>query len=156
MRNFAPERSEVSHICTLMNSFWPNYILFELKKYCGVKFDGAEDWFKIWRKTDLFLQNGMRILLDHIMKNFQVKHGECDSMRNFFICYENQVLLRIISQWGSSLPHFEKTFFFPSVWPRREYTWKLNWKDSLLIYFRKLPGRSLFSRGGIGWWMLSI
>ena len=53
---FWSEHSEVSKICTLMNSFWPNYILFELKKYGGVRFDGTEDWFKIWRKTDLFLQ----------------------------------------------------------------------------------------------------
>ena len=40
----------------------------------------------------------------------------------------------------------------PSVWPRREYTWTINWKQSLLIW--KLPGCSLFSRIGIGWWTL--
>ena len=35
---------------------WPKYIMFELKKYRGVMFDGTEDWCKIWRKTDLCFQ----------------------------------------------------------------------------------------------------
>ena len=30
---FWPEHSNVSKICTLMGSFWPNCIMFELKKY---------------------------------------------------------------------------------------------------------------------------
>ena len=50
---FWPKHSNVSKICTLMGSFWPKYIMFELKKYRGVMFDGTEDWCKIWRKTDL-------------------------------------------------------------------------------------------------------
>ena len=49
-----PEHSEISKICTLMGCFWPKYIMFELKKYRGVMFDGTEDWCKIWRKTDLY------------------------------------------------------------------------------------------------------
>ena len=35
---------------------WPNYIMFELKKYRGVMFDGTEDWWKIWKKTNLCFQ----------------------------------------------------------------------------------------------------
>ena len=27
--------------------------MFELKKYKEAMFDGAEDWFKIWKKTDM-------------------------------------------------------------------------------------------------------
>ena len=50
---FWPEHSKISKICTLMDCFWPKYIMFELKKYRGVMFDGTEDWCKIWRKTDL-------------------------------------------------------------------------------------------------------
>ena len=38
-------------ICTLMGC-WPKYIMFELKKYRAVMFEGTEDWCKIWRKTD--------------------------------------------------------------------------------------------------------
>ena len=43
-------------ICTLMGCFWPKYIMFELKKYRRVTFDGTEDWCKIWMKTDLCFQ----------------------------------------------------------------------------------------------------
>ena len=35
---------------------WPKYIMFEVKNYRGVMFDGTEDWCKIWRKTDLCFQ----------------------------------------------------------------------------------------------------
>ena len=51
---FWPEHSEVSKICTLMSSFWPKYIMFELKKYRGVIFHNTEEWCEIWRKTDLW------------------------------------------------------------------------------------------------------
>ena len=47
------EHSNVSKICTFMRSFWPRYIIFELKKYMEVVFVGTEDWCKIWRKTNL-------------------------------------------------------------------------------------------------------
>ena len=50
---FWPGHSKISKICTLMGSFWSKYIMFELKNYRGVIFDGTEDWCKIWRKTDL-------------------------------------------------------------------------------------------------------
>ena len=39
-----------------MGFFWPKYIMFELKKYRGVMFDGTEYWCKIWRKTDFCFQ----------------------------------------------------------------------------------------------------
>ena len=34
----------------------------------------------------------------------------------------------------------KKTFLLPSVWPRREYNWTLNWKESLLICFENFQG----------------
>ena len=37
--------------------FSPKYIILELKEYRGVMFDGTEDWCKVWRKTDLHVQN---------------------------------------------------------------------------------------------------
>ena len=33
--NFWREHSKISKLCTLMGSFWPNYIMFELKKSIG-------------------------------------------------------------------------------------------------------------------------
>ena len=49
---FWPEHSKVSKICTLMDCFWPKYIIFELNKY-RVMFDGSEYWCKIWKKNDM-------------------------------------------------------------------------------------------------------
>ena len=53
---FWPEHSKTSNICILMCYFWPKHIMFELKKYRVVMFDGTEHWCKIWRKTDLCFQ----------------------------------------------------------------------------------------------------
>ena len=53
---FWPQNSKVSKIYTFMGCFWPNYIMFELKKYRGVMFNCTQDWYKIWRKTDLCFQ----------------------------------------------------------------------------------------------------
>ena len=53
---FWPENSKISKLCTLMVCFWPKYIKFELTKYRGVKFHSTQDWYKFWRKTDLYFQ----------------------------------------------------------------------------------------------------
>ena len=53
---FWPKHSKISNICTLMGYLWPKYIIFELKRYIGVMFDGTEYWCKIWRKPDLCFQ----------------------------------------------------------------------------------------------------
>ena len=55
--------------------------------------------------------------------------------------YINQV---IILQCGPPSLHYctlpKKAFLSPSVWARREYIWKLNWKESLLICFENCQG----------------
>ena len=38
-----PEHSKISNIFTLMGYFWPKYIMFELKTYRGVMFNGNKD-----------------------------------------------------------------------------------------------------------------
>ena len=50
------EHSKISKILHLMGCFWPKYIMFELKTYRGVIFDGTEYWCIIWRKTDMCFQ----------------------------------------------------------------------------------------------------
>ena len=55
LTNFEPSTRKSQWICTFMGCFWLKYLMFELKKYRGVTFDGTEDWWKIW-KTDLCLQ----------------------------------------------------------------------------------------------------
>ena len=34
----------------------------------------------------------------------------------------------------------KKAFISPSVWPKKEHIWKLNWKESLLIYCENYQG----------------
>ena len=53
---FLLENLKVSKTYTLMGCFWPKYIMFELRKYRVVMFDGTQDWYKVWRKTDLCFQ----------------------------------------------------------------------------------------------------
>ena len=47
---------KISKICSLMGCFSLKYIMFELKKCRGVMYDSTEDWWKLWRKTDLCFQ----------------------------------------------------------------------------------------------------
>ena len=54
LTNFDPSTRK-SHKFAL-GFFWTKYIMFELKKYRGVLFDGTEYWCNIWRKTDLCFQ----------------------------------------------------------------------------------------------------
>ena len=68
---FWPEHSKISKICTLMGCFWPKYIMFELKKYRGVMFDGTEYWCKIWRETDFTFKNDMRNLANFHQNKFE-------------------------------------------------------------------------------------
>ena len=49
---FWPEHSKISKTCSLVGYFWPKYIMFEVKKYRGVLFDGTE----YWCKSDLCIQ----------------------------------------------------------------------------------------------------
>ena len=47
--------------------------------------------------------------------------------------YINQVIILQCGPLSCFLP--KKDFISPSVWARKEYIWKLNRKESLLIYF---------------------
>ena len=53
---FSLEHWKVSKIYTLMECFWLNYIMFELKRYRGLIFHDAREWCKIWRKIDLWFE----------------------------------------------------------------------------------------------------
>ena len=119
------------------------------------RFDGTEDWFKIWRKTDLFLQKWHENFVRPYHEELSSKAwGMWQYERLFHLLWKPSAFEDNLTMWLPFAPL--KTFFSHSVWPRRKYTWTLNWKESLLIYFRKLSGRSLFPREGIGWWMLRI
>ena len=51
--NFDPS-TQVSKICTFIGPFRAKYITFNLKKYRRVIFHQTEEWYKIWRKTNLW------------------------------------------------------------------------------------------------------
>ena len=73
--------------------------------------------------------------------------------RDFFhLLWQPSALGVNFTMWAPFLHPSKKALLSPSVWPRGEYTWTINWKQSLLIYFE--IGCSLFSRVGIGWWTL--
>ena len=52
--------------------------------------------------------------------------------------YIDQVIFLQCGPPSCTLP--KKTFLSPSVWARREYIWKLIWKESLLICFENYLG----------------
>ena len=45
----------------LFNRFlWLKHMMFEIKKYRGVIFDGIEDWCNIWRKANRVVNGGTK------------------------------------------------------------------------------------------------
>ena len=52
---FWSEPSKISKICTLVDCFWPKYIMFELKKYRGLMFNSTEYWSKKLKENWLVL-----------------------------------------------------------------------------------------------------
>ena len=67
---FWPEHSKISKIYTLRGCIWPEYIMFELKKYRRIMFDGTEDWWKIWRNLTRAFKNDIKNLANcHKLNN---------------------------------------------------------------------------------------
>ena len=62
---------------------------------------------------------------------FQISQKE----RLFHLLWQPSAFGVNLTMWSPFLHPSKKAFLSPSVWPRREYTWTLNWKESLLIYF---------------------
>ena len=48
--------SKVSKICTFIGSYCVKYLMFDLQKYRGVILLDTEEWYKIWRKIDLWFE----------------------------------------------------------------------------------------------------
>ena len=65
---FWPKDLKASNIYSLMGSFWPKYIIFELKNYRGVILIALEIGAKFERKVADAFKNNMRNLA-----NFQTK-----------------------------------------------------------------------------------
>ena len=54
----------------------------------------------------------------------------------FHLLWQLRALGKNLTMWPSFLHPSKMAFLSPSVWPSREYTWTLNWKDNFLNYFQ--------------------
>ena len=72
----------------------------------------------------------------------QWRVSQLSKKERLFISYENQTLLEVISQCAPSPPSCTSKKGLPSLllWPRREHTWTLSWKEGLLICFKNCLG----------------
>ena len=66
--------------------------------------------------------------------------------RLFYLLYQPSALGDNLTMWSPFLHPPKKAFLSPPVWPRREYIWKLNWKESLLICFENCQGVPCYHR----------
>ena len=81
-------------IFTFMGFFCPKCIMFELKKYRGVKFDDNEEWCKIWRiKLTFDLENDVRNLV-----NFHQNTWKCLNWN-----FDGIFLSKIENAWAKKL-----------------------------------------------------
>ena len=77
---FWPEHSKVSKICTFIGSYCAKYLKFDIKRYRGVIFHDNKEWCKIWRKTDLCLENEMRNMANFHQSTWRSQNWEFDGV----------------------------------------------------------------------------
>ena len=110
---FSPEHSKISKICTLMGCFWPKYIMFELKKYRGVMFDGTEDWYKIWRKTDLCFQKW-----HEEFDKFWPKHSKISKICTLMGCFWPKYIMLELKKYKGVM--FDCTEDWCKIWRKTD------------------------------------
>ena len=115
-------------------------------------FDSTEDWCKVWRKTDLCFQKWQEFgkfsqaikLLFVIVSNKNQTRGTIISdftkRETFHLLWQSSALGGNLTMWPHFLHPTKKVFMSPLLWPRSEYTWTLNWKESLLVWFEDCLG----------------
>ena len=107
---FWSKHLQISRICTLLDCLWTMYIMLELKKYRGIMFNGTEDWFKIWRKTDLYFKIDMRNLGNFLQSIWKSRNRDFD-----------RILL-------SKVRKYMNLKFTGELWPwKKMQNWKRNW-----------------------------
>ena len=125
------ENSKVPKIYTLMGCLWPNYIMFELKKYRGVMFDCTQDWHKVWRKTGLCFQKltwGIWQISTRALENLEIgtlmayfclklKMYELKNCRGV-MCHDNSEWCKIwrrtdlsVQNWHEALEDLKNLYF---------------------------------------------
>ena len=110
LHEFWLEHSKVSKIYTLMNYFWPKYIIFELKKYSGVIFHDTREWYKIWRKN----------MTDICFGKWHEEFGKC---YREVMCHGNEEWCKIWRGTDVSFQNWHEEFnaFWPEHWKSQKF-----------------------------------
>ena len=66
--------------CTLMGLFCLKHIMFQIENFRGIMCHDNERWYKTWRKTDSWLENDKRNLVNFHANSNSLKTG-------ILICY---------------------------------------------------------------------
>ena len=59
---------------------WSIPVIFDLKKYGGILFLDTREWFKIWRKTNLWFGKYMRNLANFYQSNWKSQNWDFDGI----------------------------------------------------------------------------
>ena len=109
---FWSKHLKISKICTLLGCLWPKYIMFELKKYRGVMFDGTQYWWEIWRKNDFCFQKYYEEFGKFSPEHLKVSNLDFDGI----------LLSKVENVWAYNL---QGTYL---SWQRKKVqNWKRNW-----------------------------
>ena len=83
----------------------------------------------------------LHVLQCLFVRRFNKKQRSGRIMSNFTKGETLSSLLTTRCSWGNLIMWSpRKAFLSPSVWPRREYIWTINWNKSLLICFESYQG----------------
>ena len=116
---FWPKHWKVSKTCTLIGFLCLKYITLDLKKYRRVIFHDTEEWFKIWRSTDLWFGKWHEKLGKFSPEQLKVlKYGLWwDPLKIFrAICYDNEEWCKV---WRGTDLLFQNWHEFGEFWPEQ-------------------------------------
>ena len=80
-------------ICTFMYYLWQQHIKFQPKKYRRIVSHDTEKRSKLWRKTDFYLKNDMRNLV-----NFNLSSGKSEKLHFYrkYVMFELKRYRRVV------------------------------------------------------------
>ena len=109
------------------------FLGLRMRNFQGSVFIWIQTYREIFKSALVYLSKGDQINSKKGVGFFQISRKEI----LFFLSLGGILTIQ------PSFLHSPKTpFLSPSVWPRREYTWTLTWKKSLLICFESCQGVS--------------
>ena len=108
---FSTAHMKFHQICTLIDSFCWKYIKFQLKKNRGVRVmsHDTEEWYKIWRKTDICCFKNDKNLV-------KISTGALESLKN--VHFDSFLLCKVYNVWRVIQKSMKKWLVF----------WKMTWE----------------------------